>query len=321
MLSYTQCRDIINEEIKSLSFSGHPKELYEPVEYMMKLGGKRIRPAMCLMACSLFEGEIQKAIRPAIGLEIFHNFSLVHDDIMDEADLRRGNPTVHKKWNQTIGILSGDLMEILATEFIAQVDARYLKQSLNVYFTLSKKVCEGQQLDMNFENVSTVTETEYIDMISKKTAALLAGSMQLGALLADAGKDSEKRIHDFAENLGIAFQLRDDYLDSFGDSEFGKKIGGDILADKKTILMVKLLESESADEAFDIIKNVNNINSEEKIKTIKELYNREGIDRYVLSQIDEYYNKALQNLEDLKIDKSKLEPVYELAAYIMNRDV
>ena len=133
MLSYTQCRDIINEEINSLSFSGHPKELYEPVEYMMKLGGKRIRPAMCLMASSLFDGDILKAIRPAIGLEIFHNFSLVHDDIMDEADLRRGNPTVHKKWNQTIGILSGDLMEILATEFIAQVDARHLKKSLNVF--------------------------------------------------------------------------------------------------------------------------------------------------------------------------------------------
>ena len=236
MLSINQVQELIKSEIEQTNFIKTPSNLYEPIEYTMEMGGKRIRPLLCLMATQLFNGDIQKALKPALGLEIFHNFTLLHDDIMDNADVRRNKSTVHKKWNENVGILSGDAMLINAYQYITQSEKDVLPDLLKLFNDVALGVCEGQQYDMDFEDRGDVTVDEYIEMIRLKTAILLAGSLKAGAILAKATEKDADLIYQFGINIGIAFQLQDDYLDSFGNQKtFGKRIGGDIIANKKNI--------------------------------------------------------------------------------------
>jgi len=227
-------QSIIEEEIKKISLGSSPRELYEPIRYMLALGGKRLRPSLLLMSTELFGGNTKDAISPALGIEVFHNFTLLHDDIMDKAPLRRSQETVHKKWNPDIAILSGDTMFVKSCELMMKVDDGILRKVMTLFYETATEVCEGQQLDMNFESRSSVTIDEYIHMISLKTAMLLGCSMKTGAWIANANEADANHLYDFGKNIGIAFQLHDDILDVYGDElKFGKQVGGDIIANKK----------------------------------------------------------------------------------------
>ena len=233
---------IIEKEIGNLTYPKSPDLLYDPIKYIMGLQGKRIRPLLLLMAYQLFDDNVERALSPAIAIELFHNFTLLHDDIMDNAPLRRGNPTVHKKWNSNVAILSGDVMMIQAFQLLAKVDSNSLKEVLDVFNKVAIKVCEGQQWDMNFETQENVILAEYMKMIEYKTAVLVAASLQIGAFIAGASQEQQHHMYEFGINMGIAFQLKDDFLDVFGSPEaFGKQVGGDILANKKTFLYLSIL--------------------------------------------------------------------------------
>ena len=227
--------EIINNAIASIDYPQSPFGLYAPVKYQLDMGGKRVRPLLTVMACDMFGGDIEEAISPALGLEIFHNFTLLHDDVMDKADIRRGRPTVHKAWNENTAILSGDAMQIIATQKVCEAPLRVLKEVLDLYNKTALEICEGQQFDMEFETREDVTREEYIEMIRLKTAVLIGCALKMGAIIAGATPSQADAMYKFGENIGLAFQLQDDYLDVYGDAEtFGKKIGGDILNNKKT---------------------------------------------------------------------------------------
>lgn len=230
---------IVNTSLEELSWEREPQGLYAPIAYTLSLGGKRVRPALTLMACNLFSDDLTPAIQPALGIEIFHNFTLLHDDIMDKADIRRGKPTVHKYWNENTAILSGDIMQILAYVLISEAPAAHLKKVLDVFSRTAIEVCEGQQYDMDFENRETVDADAYLEMIRLKTAVLLGCSLYIGAIIGGANENDARNLYQFGVNIGIAFQLKDDLLDVYGNEEnFGKKVGGDILCNKKTFLLI-----------------------------------------------------------------------------------
>ena len=240
MKKLTELQSIIEEAITKLDIPQYPADLYEPVKYILSLGGKRMRPALLLMACDLFGGDVEAALSPALAIEVFHNFSLVHDDMMDNAPLRRGKATVHERWGQNAGILSGDVMLVLAYQLMMKVDDRLLRQVLDVFSQTAVGVCEGQQLDMDFEKLQTVGIDEYQNMIRLKTSVLLGGALKIGALIGGADMADAELLYGFGEHLGIAFQLQDDILDVYGDPDkFGKQVGGDIISNKKTYLLIK----------------------------------------------------------------------------------
>ena len=249
MLTVQQAIQLIEEELIKIPLSREPKGLYAPISYTLEGGGQRIRPLLTLLSGALFTTQIEPCIKPAIGLEVFHNFTLLHDDIMDKAPIRRGRPTVHLEWDENTAILSGDVMQILAYEYLCTSPAQYLGRILEVFNQTAREVCEGQQYDMDFENRKNVPVSDYLEMIRLKTAVLIAASTQIGALIGGAGKEDVERMYQFGINLGLAFQLQDDYLDSFGSEEkFGKTIGGDIVANKKTMLYITALERANAKE-------------------------------------------------------------------------
>ncbi len=329
MKSLAEYRQIIENEIQKQFFDikKQPKELFEPIEYILAIGGKRLRPALCLLACNLFSHEIEHAVKPALALETFHNFTLLHDDIMDKSDMRRGNATVHKKWNENTAILSGDAMMILAYQMLEGIENKYLAQILSIFNQTSLDVCIGQQLDMNFEQLSLqkneVPQSEYIEMISKKTSVLLAASLQMGAILGGASADQSEKLFQFGKNLGIAFQLQDDLLDVFGDEAvFGKKIGGDILANKKTFLLIK---------AYELIENKQVLNhwiqffperedeKRKKIEGVREIYNSLKIKDLTEKEILFFFNNALAELENLDLDFNKKQVLKDFANHLLNR--
>ena len=240
---------IVQKSIESIAYPQEPAELYNPIRYELSLGGKRIRPVLTLLACELFDGDYRNALDAATGIEIFHNFTLLHDDVMDKADIRRGKPTVHVKWNENTAILSGDAMQIIAFMHMMKTPEKSRKAVCDVFLKTSLEICEGQQYDMEFESRNDVKEEEYLDMIRLKTAVLLGGALKIGALIAGASENDADKIYKFGENIGLAFQLRDDYLDVYGDPEiFGKNIGGDILNNKKTYMLINALRlSEGKD--------------------------------------------------------------------------
>jgi geranylgeranyl diphosphate synthase type II len=251
MHSIEQLQTIVNKAIADTKYTSEPAELYEPISYLMQLGGKRMRPVLVLISTELFGADVLKALDAAIGIELFHNFTLMHDDIMDKAPLRRGNPTVHVKWNESAAILSGDVMFVEAYKLMIKVEDSILRDVLDIFSDTASGVCQGQQADMNFEKRDHVGLDEYIEMIRLKTAVLLAGSMQIGALIGGAEKEQADLLYEFGENLGLAFQLQDDILDVYGDPEkFGKQVGGDILADKKTFLLIKARELAKGETAL-----------------------------------------------------------------------
>ena len=238
----------MNFMTKNLSKS-EPRNLYDPIEYIMSLGGKRMRPILVLMSCDLFDGDISEGMEAALSIEMFHNFTLIHDDIMDSADLRRGKETVHKKWDLNTGILSGDALMIQSNQRLEYYEGKTFKELISLYNKTALEVCEGQQLDMDFETMQQVDLDEYLKMISYKTAVLVGASLKMGAIICGASLEDQNRIYNFGLNLGIAFQLQDDYLDTFGAQDFGKKIGGDIVESKKTFLYIKVLElADSKDQ-------------------------------------------------------------------------
>ena len=275
---------LIELEIEYQEKSLEPRELYEPIWYTLRNGGKRLRPILVLMGCQIFKGDVTPALKPALGIEMFHNFTLLHDDIMDKAFLRRNKPTVHIKWDINRAILSGDALAIQANVYIASAHRDILPEVLGVFNKTALEVCEGQQYDLNFEIRNEVKEEEYLKMISLKTAVLIAGSLKIGALIGAANEEQANMIYSFGHDMGMAFQLQDDYLDSFGNPEiFGKKIGGDILANKKTILLIKAKETADKASLKKLYKwySSKKVNEEKKIREVVAIFRKLDIDQYI----------------------------------------
>ena len=306
MLSINELQGVVEQELQRLPIVSKPENLYLPIEYIMSLGGKRIRPVMCLAACQLFSGDFRKAIPAAIGIELFHNFTLLHDDIMDNAPMRRNHDTVHVKWNANTAILSGDAMMIKALQSVAQIDSPRFKEILDVFNTTALEVCEGQQYDMEFEQRDDVTEAEYLEMIRLKTAVLLAGSMKIGAIVGNASHDDAGNLYAFAQNIGLAFQLQDDLLDVYGDeAQFGKSIGGDIVANKKTYLLIKARELANGDQlsVLESWLHRTSFDRDEKIAAVRGVYDQLSVAELVRVKIDLFFQSAMQALDALTIEK------------------
>ena len=323
MHSIEQLQNIINKAIAETKYTAKPAELYEPISYLMQLGGKRMRPVLVLVSTELFGGNVSKALDAAIGIELFHNFTLMHDDIMDKAPLRRGNPTVHVKWNESAAILSGDVMFVEAYKLMIRVDDSILRKVLDIFSDTASGVCQGQQADMNFEKRDHVSLEEYIEMIRLKTAVLLAGSMQIGALIGWADKEQADLLYEFGENLGLAFQLQDDILDVYGDPEkFGKQVGGDILADKKTFLLIKARELARGESASELDKWLNkpDVLSDNKVNAITSVYNSLGVRKLAEAEMENYVRKALNALDKISVENSKKELLRGFAEQLLIRE-
>lgn len=322
MYTLEELKSIVNKAIANISYETDSERLYDPVRYILSLGGKRLRPLMTLMACNLFSDIIDHAIKPAIGLEVFHNFTLVHDDIMDNSALRRGSETVHTKYGANQAILSGDVMVFVANELIAQAPASVMPAVFKTYNRLAREVCIGQQLDMDFESTPYVSHEQYLRMVELKTAVLIAGSLRIGALIGGAGSIDCDLLSSFGLNLGLAFQVQDDILDSFGDaSVFGKKIGGDIVANKKTLLLIKAFELASGAtlKKLQELVSTREISGEEKIKAVIDIYNDLEIKSWAENLARQYIDRAYISLDSVVISPSRKEPLQELAARLVGR--
>ena len=300
-------QEIINSKIEKIRIQGTPNELYDPINYILNLKSKRVRPILSLLSYSLFKEDIDKIIEPSIALEFFHNFTLIHDDIMDNADIRRGEDTIHKKWNNNIGILSGDLLMIFAYKMLENVEEKTFKKTFQRYNNIAVKVCEGQQYDMNFEVENEISEDDYLKMITLKTAVLIGFSLELGGLIANKEKLITDQLYIAGENFGISFQLMDDYLDVFGSAEFGKKIGGDISSNKKTYLIIKLLEKANSTDKERVLKLMNDNNEDEnKIKFITDMMLKYQIDKIAKQKMDIYFDKGMKILSSISSKKNKI---------------
>lgn len=314
----------VNIHLDQLNFERHPQGLYDPVSYVLSLGGKRIRPVLMLMAYNLFKEDVSAILGPATGIEIYHNYTLLHDDLMDRADKRRGKATVHKVWNDNTAILSGDAMLVLAYQFMAQCEPGKLKEVMDLFSLTALEICEGQQLDMEFESRNDVAEAEYVEMIRLKTSVLLAASLKIGAILGGASAEDAERLYDFGMNLGVAFQLKDDLLDVYGDTAvFGKNIGGDILCNKKTYLLIKAFEHANS-EQLGVLRSWIDCQSfvpEVKIAAVTELYNQIGVKDMCESQIAAYSERAELSLQALSVDAVKKQELALLMKKLMVRQV
>ncbi|GAA4909746.1 polyprenyl synthetase family protein [Mucilaginibacter defluvii] len=323
MKKLAELQDIISEALNRYTLPAQPAELYEPIRYILTLGGKRLRPALVLMACDMFGGDVEAAVQPALAIEVFHNFTLMHDDIMDNAPLRRGKATVHEKWNSNIAILSGDVMMVEANKLMMQVDDRVLRPVLDIFNETAQGVCEGQQYDMNFEQHNTVAVDKYIDMIRLKTAVLLGGALRIGALIGGASIADAENIYHFGVNLGIAFQLQDDILDVYGDPlKFGKQVGGDILSNKKTYLLIKALELAKDDAAIDLHNwlAARTYNPAEKVSAITAIYNSLQVKQQAEEAMNSYAEKAYQYLTAISVAENQKQFLHEFADGLMVRD-
>ena len=306
-------QEIINSKIKKIRIQGKPDQLYDPINYILKLKSKRVRPILSLLSYTLFKEDIEKITEPSIALEFFHNFTLIHDDIMDNADIRRGEDTIHKKWNKNIGILAGDLLMIFAYKMLENVEEKTFKKAFQRYNKIAVKVCEGQQYDMNFEVENEISEDEYLKMITLKTAVLIGFSLELGGLIANKEKSITDQLYIAGENFGISFQLMDDYLDVFGNAEFGKKIGGDISSNKKTYLIIKLLEKADSTDKESILKLMNdNKEEEKKIKFITDMMLKYQIDKIAKQKMDIYFKDGMNILSSVS---GKPDNILELKNY------
>lgn len=322
MHSYKYFGEMVTQEFEKYKLDRDPKELYQPVEYILSIGGKRLRPVMTMMTCELFGGEIQKAVYPAMGMELFHNFTLIHDDIMDHAPTRRGMATVHAKWDQNTAILSGDAMLILANQLMLRAEDDVLREVMELYNRSGLLVCDGQQYDMNFESEESIRIEDYIKMIELKTAALLSGSARLGAVIAKTTEENKSLIEQFGFNLGISFQIEDDILDVYGNfDKFGKTIGGDILSNKKTYLLVKALEIAEGNLKSELngwlIRK--DFVPEDKIKNITRIFDILEIKKLATEASTFYYNKSVGYLTQIKVAEKDKLPLLELAKTLVSR--
>ena len=310
----------IKSELNKLNLSNNPKKLYEPIKYILKMKSKKIRPILSILAYKLKKNDWKKIVQYVIAIELFHNFTLIHDDIIDNATLRRGEKTIHNKWNNNIGILSGDLLMILANKLFSNLPLKIMRKVLKRFNEIAIKICEGQHYDMNYENEKLITEKQYINMIRLKTATLIGFSLELGGILSKMKDLDIKNLYRFGEFMGIGFQLQDDYLDVFGDKKFGKKIGGDILLNKKTYLLIKLLESTNEKEKIIINNWINNSNNpNQKIEAITRLIKDKNIDSITESVINDYFNKAFDYLKRIDIKNSKKNELIEFSKELINR--
>lgn len=326
MNTITEYQQQIEQALKSKKYGSNPKELYEPIEYMMSLGGKRLRPVLVFSGCDFFGGDTSKAIFPAVAIELFHNFTLVHDDIMDKAPLRRNQSTVHKKWDTNIAILSGDAMLVKAYQELCKCDKEILPQLLDIFSDTAVKVCEGQQLDMNFEKIHKVSIPQYLKMIELKTAVLLGGSLKIGALIGGAKEKDAQNLYDFGKHIGLVFQLQDDILDVYADSEkFGKQHGGDIVANKKTFLLLKALEMAEGNrymkEELNQWVNAPHFDATEKVEAITTIYNFLNIAELTRLEMKKQYNLALQFLNEIPVNDLKKQQLIAFADSLMVREV
>jgi len=323
MKSFDEITQLVSSEIEQLDWHKEPSGLYEPIGYVLSMRGKRIRPVLTLMACNLFSDDIKQAMNSAIGLEIFHNFTLLHDDIMDRADVRRGKPTVHKKWNDNTAILSGDVMQIASYRFIAQTPEKYLKQTLDLFSQTATEICEGQQYDVDFETRVNVMAEEYLEMIRLKTAVLLGCALKIGAITGGAGEKDAQLLYDFGIDIGLAFQLKDDLLDVYGnEATFGKKIGGDILCNKKTYLLIHALILAKADDASELqywLNTTGENNATSKIEAVTSLYSKLGVKTICEDKMQYFYNKAIANLQKVSVLENKKHELRNLAEKLMFR--
>jgi geranylgeranyl diphosphate synthase type II len=310
--------------LKRQNFGKEPKNLYQPIDYILQLGGKRLRPVLTLLTADIFDVDYKLALPAAMAVEVFHNFSLIHDDIMDDAPLRRGQVTVHEKWNINTGILSGDAMLILAYQYFENYQPKTFQKLAKLFSKTALEVCEGQQYDVDFEIRNDVTIPEYLKMIEYKTAVLVAAAMKMGAIVAQTSKENANLIYDFGLNLGLAFQLQDDYLDAFGDPEtFGKRVGGDIIENKKTYLYLKALAFSKPEEkaVLEQLFSVQLEYNEYKIETVKEIFNSTGAAQATQKTIEDYTLKAFKILEKIKISNDKKAVLKDFGENLMDRKV
>jgi geranylgeranyl diphosphate synthase type II len=324
MHSISQYQEFISDYLQSQLQLKEPRNLYEPIHYILGLGGKRMRPVLTLMTAEIFDTDYKKALSAALAVEVFHNFSLIHDDIMDDAPLRRGNETVHEKWNINTGILSGDAMLILAYQYFEKYEPAVFRDLAKLFSKTALEVCEGQQWDVDFENRDDVTIPEYLKMIEYKTAVLVAAAMKMGAIIAETSEENGNLIYDFGRNLGLAFQLQDDYLDAFGDPEtFGKQVGGDIIENKKTYLYLKAVEFATAEEneqlmhLFSIQPNDNS----DKINSVKAIFQSTGAAAATQKAIQDFTMKAFETLDKINIDDGKKGKLRAFGEDLMGRKV
>lgn len=313
----------INAALNSVSYPAKPEGLYEPIQYVLNMGGKRLRPTLLLLTYSLYRKDIEQALPAAIGIETYHNHTLLHDDLMDKADMRRGHLTVHKRWNENTAVLSGDTMLIIAFRHIMACHCEREYEVLNLFARTAQEICEGQQYDINFENRTDVTETEYLEMIRLKTSVLLACAAKMGALIANAPKDDAETLYRFAEKLGLAFQLQDDWLDVYGDpATFGKKIGGDILCGKKTYLLINAYnraDNDTRAKLLTLIAN-NSMDAQGKIKEVTNIYNSLHISELTLQTIEHFYAEAHNELAKLSLDEAQWSALWQYAQSLLGRN-
>jgi len=324
MLSVLEYSEIFIDYLNKRSVYKEPKNLYTPISYILNLGGKRLRPVLTLMATELFDQPYQKGLDAALAVEIFHNFSLVHDDIMDDAPLRRGQQTVHEKWDINTGILSGDAMLILAYQLFENYEGDTFRELAKLFSKTAIEVCEGQQYDVDFETRDDVTIPEYLTMIEYKTAVLVGAALKMGAIVAGASEECQESIYNYGRDLGIAFQLQDDYLDVFGDPEtFGKQVGGDIIENKKTFLYLTALQNSSKDEARQLehLFSITPLNPVEKIETVKQQFLDSGAAEATKAEMEKYTLRAFQSLESVKISEDKKKILHEFGSNLMKRTV
>ena len=323
MFTDTQLLDKVNDYISHLIYGKQPDGLYEPIQYAMSLGGKRIRPVLMMMAYNLYRDDVDSILSQAAGIETYHNYTLMHDDLMDNADIRRGKPTVHKKWSRNTAILSGDAMQVIAYRLLTGTGGRYVPAVMKLFTQTAMQVCEGQQYDMDFETRMDVYEHEYLEMIRLKTSVLLAASLKIGALLAEAPAEDTQFLYDFGINLGIAFQLRDDILDVYGDPRvFGKKIGGDILSNKKTYMLIQALRRANPDQLAELKKwlSPEEFDPDEKIKAVTALYDAIDVRSLCEDRISHYTLLAETNLGMVKVSDAKKQPLLNEMNKLMFRE-
>ncbi len=308
MYTFEHCQDIVNKELEEIILEDSPVNLYEPIRYFLSIGGKRLRPSLTLMACNIFSDKIENAVYPALAIEIFHNFTLMHDDLMDKSEIRRSYPTVHKKWEDNIAILSGDAMLVKSYEYISKCQENILDKALSIFNQAALKVCEGQQYDMDYEKAMDVSIAEYLNMVELKTASLIAGALKLGALAGQSIENDTDLMYEFGRNIGIAFQLQDDLLDVYADpAVFGKSGGGDIVSNKKTFLLVSALNSKDK-KIIPVLKKwieKTDFNKDEKIKGITEIFNELKLKELTEAKIDDFFNLGLKSLDKVSIPEKR----------------
>jgi geranylgeranyl diphosphate synthase type II len=316
-------QDVIEQSINELNWNIEPHNLYDPIHYVLIQGGKRIRPQLCLLSANLFECDSKQAIYPAIAFELLHNFTLIHDDIMDNASLRRGKETVYKKWNTNIAILSGDALFAKSYQYLLRYPGKEISSLISLLTHTAIEICEGQQLDLDFEKEENVTIEQYLNMIRLKTAVMLAACLKAGAIVASATEEEQQVIYDFGINIGLAFQIQDDLLDVYADvNKFGKNTGGDIAENKKTYMSLKamdLAQGEDLNQLHHYFSSLN-FNREEKFFNVKSIYNKYKVKEHANGLINQYYDKAIASLEQINVEQGSEQPLIDFVSQLVNRD-